>query len=439
MDGDRRAGAGGAATVRRLPAWVAQPDLTASGENASVPAVAMNGGGDAVVAWQRASGTGFFAQASLRDAGTNFSTPLELGPAGFEVLGPPQAAIDGAGNAIVVWQRVRRHGHEHGVVQAAIRPAGGAFGAPVALSATGSGAVHPQVAMNAAGDAVVAWEQHVNQTMVVQAVVRPAGGSFSAPVRSLRRGPHGPAAARRARRRRQRHGRVDADGPGGHDGPGRDPAGRRCVLGGRRPVAARATRAAGRSRRTASGETVAVWTHVDAGGHTIVQASTRPPGGAFSAPADLSAAGQNAIDPHVAIDAAGNALAIWSRFDGIRVVQTATRPAGGAFGAPADLSLAGGEARDPNVVERTRPATLVAAWQRSDGANTIVAGRRSPRGRRDSAPITDLSATGRDAVAPQLGIDADGDAIAVLAALGRRRTRSSRRPATTAPDRSCAG
>ena len=388
------------------PAWIAQADLTATGENASVPAVAMNGAGDAVAAWQRASGTGFVAQASLRDAGTNFSTPLALGPAGFEVLGTPHAAIDGAGNAIVVWQQFDGTG-TNTVVQAAIRPAGGAFGAPLALSAPGAAAVHPRVAMNAAGDAIVVWER----ALVVQAAVRPAGAGFSAPVDVSAAGLMSPLP------------RAALDGAGNATvvWTQAGPAGTTVQVA-TRPAGGAFSAAvdlsppgnasSGQVAANGAGEAVAVWTHADAASNTIVQASTRPPGGEFSAPAGLSVAGQNAIDPHVAIDAAGDALAIWSRFDGsTRVVQSATRPAGAAFGAPADLSLAGAEARDPTVSANTA-GDLVAAWQRSDGSNTIVQAAVRRAGAGFGATI-DLSAAGRDAVAPQLGIDADGDAIAL--------------------------
>ena len=126
-----------AAPAWAAPAWVPQPDLTASGDNASVPAVAMNGAGDTVAAWQRSSGTSLFAQASLRPAGASFSTPLTLGPAGLASFGTPQAAIDGAGNAIVVWQQPDGFTLDT-IVRAAIRPAGGSFGEPVTLSATGT-------------------------------------------------------------------------------------------------------------------------------------------------------------------------------------------------------------------------------------------------------------------------------------------------------------
>jgi hypothetical protein len=89
----------------------------------------------------------------------------------------------------------------------------------------------------------------------------------------------------------------------------------------------------------------------------------------------------------------------------------ATRPAGGSFTAPVDVSAAGGEARVPHVAVNPSGDAVV-TWQRSDGTNTIVqtAVRRAGTG---FGPITDLSAPGRDAVAPRAGVDAGGDAIVV--------------------------
>jgi PKD repeat protein len=391
-----------------VAAWLAQPDLTASGDNASVPDVAMNAGGDAVVAWQRSSGTDLFAQASLRDAGTNFSSPVPLGPAGLSALGTPQAAIDGAGNAIVVWQQPDGF-TLNTIVQAAVRPAGGSFGAPVTLSATGSVSVHPQIAMNAAGDAIVAWEHLANQEVVIQAAVRPAGGSFAAPVD------------------------VSAAGPQGEPpGVALDSAGTATVVWTQTSAAGAtaqsATRPAGGAfaapvdlsatgqvsspqvATNGAGETVAVWERVDTNTR-FVQAAIRPAGGAFSAPADLSIFGGDAIAPQVAIDADGNAVAVWARFDGTtRVVQIATRPRDGTFGLPGALSPAGGEARAPQVAV-SPGGDIVVAWQRSDGANTIVqaVARRAGAG---FGATADLSAPGQDAIEPQVGIDADGDAVA---------------------------
>lgn len=390
------------------PAWVAQPDLTASGDSASAPSVAMNAAGDAIAAWQRSSGPGLFAQASLRPAGASFSAPLTLGPAGPATLGPPQAAIDGAGNAIVVWQQPDSL-MPNTIVRAAVRPAGGTFGEPVTLSATGAVSAHPQLALNPAGDAVVVWDRVAGLDAIVQAAVRPAGGAFSAPLDVSAAGTLSPL-PRPA---------IDAAGNATVAWTQTTAAGSTAQAATRAaggaafsaPVDLSATGVVGGTQvaTNAGGETVAAWERVDASTR-FVQAATRPAGGAFSAPADLSLFGADASAPQVAIDADGNAVAVWARFDGpTRVVQIATRPRDGAFGLPGTLSPGGGEARAPHVAV-SPGGDMVVTWQRSDGANTIVQAVARRAGAGFSA-TADLSAAGRDAVAPHAGIGADGDAL----------------------------
>ena len=93
---------------------------------------------------------------------------------------------------------------------------------------------------------------------------------------------------------------------------------------------------------------------------------------AWLAPQDLSAAGQGAYDPQVAFDGQGNAIAVWSRFDGTNfIVQAAARAAGGSFGAPQDLSAAGQKAGFPEVAVDGR-GNAIAVWSRSNGTNYIV-------------------------------------------------------------------
>src|SRR5262245_13072658 len=65
----------------------------------------------------------------------------------------------------------------------------------------------------------------------------------------------------------------------------------------------------------AAGNATAVWLGTE-GATGLVKSSTRPAGGPWSAPATLSAAGQNAGDPQIAVDPAGNATVVWSRYNG---------------------------------------------------------------------------------------------------------------------------
>jgi len=86
------------------------------------------------------------------------------------------------------------------------------------------------------------------------------------------------------------------------------------------------------------GTKTAVW-YRDNGSHFIIQAATRLPGGIFGTPVDLSATGEDAFSPQIITATDGTTTAVWERDDGAYdIIQAATRPPGGSFGAPVDLS-----------------------------------------------------------------------------------------------------
>ena len=68
----------------------------------------------------------------------------------------------------------------------------------------------------------------------------------------------------------------------------------------------------------------------------VIQTSTCPAGGNWSAPVALSDVTASAIYPQVVVNAAGNATAMWVRYDasGTPGIETADRPAGGIWSAP---------------------------------------------------------------------------------------------------------
>ena len=265
----------------------------------------------------------------------------------------------------------------------------------------------------------------------MQAAVRPAGGSFSAPVDVSAAGLQAAPAARRDRRRRQRDRRLDADGRRRLAGAGRDAAGRRRVLGARRPVGDRpGQRRAGRDeRRRRDRRRLDARRRRD---NRIVQAATRPPGGAFCG------AGRPVRRRARRDRPAGRDRRRRQRPRGL-VALRRRDPRRADGHAPGGRSLRGAgrplgrrrrgarPAASPST--RRRHRRRVAALGRREHDRP---GRGAPRRRglrRDRRPV----GPGRDAVAPQVGIDADGDAIAAGSA-PTARTRSSRRPATTAPD-----
>jgi hypothetical protein len=169
--------AGGDATVRvstRSPltgAWSAPADLSAPG--GGHPAVAVAPDGSSVVAWERAGAI----EAAVRTATGPFGAPITLSTpdAGARL---PAVAVDSGGDAVVAWLQ--------DAVMVAERTASGPFGAPRAISATGGmpdvpnlGA--PVLAMSTGGRAIAAWRRQDGGHLRVEAAVRPAGLDWRAP------------------------------------------------------------------------------------------------------------------------------------------------------------------------------------------------------------------------------------------------------------------
>jgi hypothetical protein len=132
---------------------------------------------------------------------------------------------------------------------------------------------------------------------------------------------------------------------------------------------------------------------------------------AWTTPDDLSDAGADASQQEVAIDAAGDSVATWIRYNGADwVVQARTRSAAGVLGFDPQLSDSGQDAFNPKVaVDPAGDATIV--WSRYDGSNWRIQARTlSQFGVVGVAPIA-VSDTGVSGSEPQVGVDAAGNAV----------------------------
>src|SRR4029077_10501287 len=118
----------------------------------------------------------------------------------------------------------------------------------------------------------------------------------------------------------------------------------------------------------------------ETGTNSIIQAASRPAGGVWGAPVDLSAVERNADEPRVVLDDSGNAAAIWRRYDGADfIAETASRPAGGAWDAPVPLS-APGESAEELQLDGDADGGATALWRRRNGADFIIEGASRPAG-----------------------------------------------------------
>jgi PKD repeat protein len=173
----------------------------------------------------------------------------------------------------------------------------------------------------------------------------------------------------------------------------------------------------------AAGNATAIWTELSAT-DSVVNTATHLAGSAtWSPPETLSTTGSTADPvPQIAVNATGAAVAVWVRFDGEdSVVQSRRKStAAGTWSAPQDLSTS---VPDPAIMvvdegEAQGPqvainssGAAVATWWRNDAANAIIQASRLS-GVTWSGPV-DVSAGGRDGLQSQVGIDGAGNATSV--------------------------
>ncbi|MGA8352873.1 MAG: choice-of-anchor Q domain-containing protein [Solirubrobacteraceae bacterium] len=334
--------------------WTPVANVSEEGQSAYEPQVAMDAAGDAIAVWARFNGINDVVQAAVRPAGGSWGSPATLSEAGQEAS-EPHVAVDAAGDATVVW---RRFNGSNDVVQAAVRPAGEPWGTPTTLSEAGQEAHAPEVAVDPTGQAIAVWIRDD----VVQAAFKPAGGPWAKSATVSQTG-------------------QDASEP---------------------QVAVDAT-----------GDATVVWTRYigqSSGGMSkyAVQAAVKPTGATWEAPAIVSEESEEeGLEPQVAVDAAGDATAIWKRFiyGYGRPIETAVKPAGKPWGTPTAFESGGHPQVDVNAAGDT-----IATWTKYYGPGDVVQATVKPVGQPWVKPA---SISEDETSAPQVATDAGGDATVV--------------------------
>ncbi|HET6996993.1 MAG TPA: PKD domain-containing protein [Solirubrobacterales bacterium] len=336
--------------------------------------------------------------------------PTDISASNEVLDGRPEVAVDPAGNAVAIWER---HVGGEEIVEATERPAGGDWSVPEVLSLPGEEGKQSRVGIDASGNAIAVWiTEEAPSTFVVRSAARPPGGEWSEPEDvsdSISEAvtpwlaldaASGAVAVWTAF---EGGDRILQGAVRSADGEWSEPddlseAGEDVT-----PLEAPDVAI------DASGNAIAVWKLESS--NFIVQAAVRPAGGDWEAPDDLSAAGEDAGEPSVAVDEAGEAVAVWNRLDGVDTIQTAVRPAGGDWAGPDDLSDGDQEAREPDVT-MDEAGQAVAVWTRYDGSNFIVQAAVRPAGDEWSDPDF-LSVPGQTSNAPVVATNAAVGAVAM--------------------------
>lgn len=291
-------------------------------------------------------------------AATGWSTPVTLSDEtsdGYDA----QVAVDPQGDAVASWMQCAAG--SGCVVQVATRPAGGAWSAPATLSSPGVPASEPAVAIDAKGDAIVAWKQYVGADEI-EASTHAAGAVGWDPAETL-------------------------------SNPLRESTTPQVAI-------------------DPTGQAVVVFTGDDAVGTSRIQATAEQGfGGLWGAPIMLSAAGQNAEEPTLAVDAAGEAIAAWSRLNGSEhIVQEAARSTNGVWSTPINLSIVIQDGSQPRVaVDAAGDAAITWIAYNGNGEFIDVSTRTATGAWSGARSLTGQTEEARE---PRVAVDG-GDALVV--------------------------
>ena len=366
-------------------AWqTAQLVGTSNAGTAVDPQIAVDANGNAMAVWtqreQRFSGVfNIWANRFTPAGGWGAATLIETDNAGDAFA--PQIAVGANGNAMAVWQQSDGTRTNIWANRFTLSAGGGSWGKATLIESNDAGnADKPQIAVDVNGNAMAIWRQNDGtNTNILGNRFTPARGGGSWGATTL----VGSASA------------GDADTP--------------------------------QIAFDANGNAMAVWTQVDLTSYYFsdmwASRFTASAGGGSWGTATLIAPNNmgNAINPQIAIDVNGNALVVWVQFYGFSrdIWSNRFSSAGGSWGTATLIETANtGNALEPQIaVDATGNA--LAVWTQSDGTRyniwanrfTVAAGGGGSWG----AATLIQSDTVRDAGEPQIAFDSSGNAMAVWA------------------------
>jgi hypothetical protein len=351
-------GVAGSTAQAAPPAWVPGAILSPASAPADQARVAMNARGDSVAVWRGDEGSETVLRAALRPAGGQWSASEALTHSGLAgSISSVEAGIDDSGRAVAVWT----DSQGSGVSVRSSTYSGGAWSASKPLSPPNEEAAGPTIAVNGNGDAVAAWHSKIGAPYVVRAATRVAAGGWSSVHTISSAAP------------------ADAFVP--------------------------------RVAIDAHGDAVVVWQENGAG-NRLVGAATRHAGAPWAAAKTLSSPVRDSTRPKVAIDAAGDATAIWDSSSGYGygIICSVTGSAvSGDWNLPKDVAFAGQSGRPEIAMNLAGDA--VVAWQRQNKKTYIETSVRSgPGGAWQAAQA--VSDPTQEADDERVAIDGAGNVVA---------------------------
>ena len=331
-------------------------------DQASWPEVAVDVRGNAIAVWNVQTAGVYHAWANRYVKGAGWGAARVIDVSGADPAYEPRVALDADGNAIVVWRQVNGSDSR---IWATRFSTGYGWGLPRQLAPASVGNQYSQdVAVNARGDAVVAWQEWNTTHLDVWAVRYTAASGWGDPVL------------------------VEDEEVGSSWLP--------------------------KGAVDSEGNVTLVFQQWDAANSILNTSAARysvgtgwgQPEWIGTGPAGESTAG-------VAVDGAGNVVAVWEQDDGSHVSVWAGRFAAGV-GWEGAAAL-----RDDPLVDAVEPSVdvdaagrAIAVWQEWDGTEANVTSRRFVPGG-GWGPLEHVDLPSVDAGTPEVESDPNGNAVAV--------------------------
>ncbi len=161
----------------------------------------------------------------------------------------------------------------------------------------------------------------------------------------------------------------------------------------------------------AAGNAVAIWSERN-GAHRNIRVSRFTPRDGWHKIEQLTNNANNAQDPDVALDDDGNAMAVWTQFEGQRANVYASRytPAGG-WSAPVLIEHQDSGSAWRTWIDIDRDGNAIALWLQSDGIRySAWSNRHTPNAGWGTAQAIESSDAG-DVVGIDMAMDAQGNAV----------------------------
>jgi len=352
--------------------WARPLSLSPDALSADFPQLAVDSAGAAVAAWDAAptDGPTFIEAAVRRSASAGWGRALRISERGGYVY-QPQVAIDRHGVATVVWSASPANAKVTRIEASTFKPETGAWSAPARLASSSDQLLDPQVAADARGDAIAVWKRWVGG-----GILQPAGTNGTIGAAIKRAG----ARAWRAAITLGRYVEPMGQGSASFEFPGphvaMDAHGNAMVVW------------QGENVRRVLTE-VAVWNASQREWHV------QPP-----------VSNQFAVWPHIAADSRGDATVVWQAQAG--GISVATERIGGCcWTRPRTLTRGSVEAFYPRVAVDPFGDAL-ATWSRSGGAVQVA--RRDGLGGVWQRPD---NVGAQDGGVSELAVDAQRDALVI--------------------------